>query len=220
DDWAFTPASRLPDGERFRAAEPLRLRCRKCDREEDFPGVFSWDAKKGVMGASDIKPGLMCPHPACGAPYWGAGSEAACVSVLYQKLTLAVRNHLRVYYQTQLRCDDSSCGHRTRSTGVMGVACPCRGCQGRLVQEYSDKALYEQLKYLETLFDVDRAQAKVSERFDLKANDLPVSAEHRQILGLVGRRIRDDVESSGYNWIRPSLWSTVFSSHVVPAAST
>lgn len=43
----------------------------------------------------------------------------------------------------------------------MGVACPGRGCQGRLVQEYSDKALYDQLKFYETLFDVDRAQTKV-----------------------------------------------------------
>lgn len=45
--------------------------------------------------------------------------------------------------------------------GVMGVACLARGCQGRLVQEYSDKAVYDQLKFYETLFDVDRAQAKV-----------------------------------------------------------
>lgn len=43
----------------------------------------------------------------------------------------------------------------------MGVACPGKGCQGRLVQEYSDKALYDQLKFFETLFDVDRARTKV-----------------------------------------------------------
>lgn len=43
----------------------------------------------------------------------------------------------------------------------MGVACPGRGCQGRLVQEYPDKALYDQLKYFETLFDVQRSQDKV-----------------------------------------------------------
>ena len=55
----------------------------------------------------------------------------------------------------------SSCGLRTRSAGVMGVACPARGCQGRLVREYSDKALYDQLKFYETLFDVERAQMKV-----------------------------------------------------------
>lgn len=55
----------------------------------------------------------------------------------------------------------SSCGLRTRSTGVMGVACPGRGCQGRLRREYTDKALYDQLKFYETLFDVDRALTKV-----------------------------------------------------------
>lgn len=54
----------------------------------------------------DPQPGLMCPNAACGAYYWGAGSEAGCVSTLYQRLTLAVRGHLKVYYQTYLRCDD------------------------------------------------------------------------------------------------------------------
>lgn len=59
---------------------------------------------------------------------------------------------------------------------------------------------------------------QVSELFNLKAADLPVSPEHRQILSLVGRRIQDDVTSSGYNWIRPSLWSSVFTSHALPRA--
>lgn len=53
-----------------------------------------------------LQPGLMCPNAACGAYYWGAGSEAACVSTLYQRLTLAIRGHIKVYYQTYLRCDD------------------------------------------------------------------------------------------------------------------
>lgn len=48
----------------------------------------------------------------------------------------------------------------------MGVACPARGCQGRLVREYSDKALYDQLKFYETLFDVERAQTKVKGLFN------------------------------------------------------
>lgn len=57
------------------------------------------------------------------------------------------------------------------------------------------------------------ACTQVSELFNLKEADLPVSPEHKQILSLVGRRIQDDVHSSGYNWIRPSLWSSVFTSH-------
>lgn len=59
---------------------------------------------------------------------------------------------------------------------------------------------------------------KVSELFNFSVEDLPVSSEHRQILSLAGRRIQDDVESSGYNWIRPSLWSSVFTSQVQPRA--
>lgn len=55
DDWAFTPTSRLPDAERFRGVEPLRMTCRACHEQADFQGVFSWDRKKPVNGAGDIQ---------------------------------------------------------------------------------------------------------------------------------------------------------------------
>lgn len=71
------------------------------------------------------------------------------------------------------------------------------------------------LPFFPSSLDVD---TQVSELFNLKVSELAVSAEHRQILSVVGRRIQDDVQSSGYNWIRPSLWSSVFTSHALPRA--
>lgn len=55
DDWAFTPTSRLPDSERFRGVEPLRMTCRSCQEQADFQGVFAWDRKKPVNGPGDIR---------------------------------------------------------------------------------------------------------------------------------------------------------------------
>ena len=55
DDWAFTPTSRLPDTERFRGVEPLRMTCRSCREQADFQGVFAWDRKKPVNGPGDIR---------------------------------------------------------------------------------------------------------------------------------------------------------------------
>ena len=60
DDWAFTPTSRLPDAERFRGVEPMRMTCRACGEETDFQGVFAWDRKKPVNGPSDIKASAAC----------------------------------------------------------------------------------------------------------------------------------------------------------------
>lgn len=55
DDWAFTPTSKLPDAERFRGVEPLKMTCRTCRQQADFQGVFAWDRKKPVNGPADLR---------------------------------------------------------------------------------------------------------------------------------------------------------------------
>lgn len=57
DDWAFTPTSKLPDAERFRGVEPLKMTCRACHQQADFQGVFAWDRKKPVNSPADLKVG-------------------------------------------------------------------------------------------------------------------------------------------------------------------
>lgn len=44
---------------------------------------------------------------------------------------------------------------------IVGLRCTAEACHGRMQQEYSEKDLYVQLKYLESLFDVDRARKKL-----------------------------------------------------------
>lgn len=63
DDWAFTPTSRLPDTERFRGVEPLRMTCRACREQADFQGVFAWDRKKPVNGPADIRVSIRLAPP-------------------------------------------------------------------------------------------------------------------------------------------------------------
>jgi hypothetical protein len=87
--------------------------------------------------------------------------------------------------------------------------------------EFSDKALYEQLKFLESLVDVRRAEGKLK---DLNRNRLahaggPLPAvqyqhalpqSHRLVLDELFGTVSKVVNSSAYNWVRPSLWSAVF----------
>ena len=67
-----------------------------------------------------------------------------------------MRTAQKKYYEHWTRvCDDASCALRTQATRVAAAPerCPARGCRGKLVDEYGAKALYVQLKYLESLFD-------------------------------------------------------------------
>lgn len=48
-------------------------------------------------------------------------------------------------------------GHRCLGPRALGT-----GCNGRMMPEYSERMLYEQLLFLQAVFDVDRAREKVA----------------------------------------------------------
>jgi DNA polymerase alpha subunit A len=116
------------------------------------------------------------------------------------------------YYAGWLRCDDAACGARTRQMSVYGHRCLGPrglglGCLGRMHYEYSEKALYNQLLYLSSLFDVDKAKKA------LGRIGSGMDAEERQKLGVLGDLNRErfgtarDVvqgylERNGRQWVQ------------------
>lgn len=84
----------------------------------------------------------------------------SCYALLSNRLTLAIRENVKRYYDCYLVCDDPSCAKRTMQISLKGLSCLERGCRGRLKQEYDEFALYNQLKYFEALFDVPHYVAK------------------------------------------------------------
>ena len=42
----------------------------------------------------------------------------------------------------------------------LGLSCLGKHCHGRMIQEYDEVSLYNQLKYFETLFDLQRSLTK------------------------------------------------------------
>jgi hypothetical protein len=46
-----------------------------------------------------------------------------------------------------------------------------------------------------------------------------VPLEHRQVFSLLLQQVGGVVKGSAYNWIRPSLWTTVFSKSLGAAAA-
>ncbi|XP_067948026.1 DNA polymerase alpha catalytic subunit-like [Watersipora subatra] len=81
------------------------------------------------------------------------------VSLLKNKLSVAIRSHVAHYYQGWLYCEDSACGHRTRriSLRLYRGRPMCPGCnKAALVQEYTESELYDQLCFYKYLFDVSK----------------------------------------------------------------
>jgi len=195
DEWGFTPKCLIDDSERFKECTPLLLTCTSCDEMNVFPGVF---------GKDGCGSGLYCVN--CGSAFWGRRNGADCYCYISNAISLLIRQCERRYYECYLVCDDATCGRRTLQQSVMGYSCT-ENCHGRMIPEYDDHSLHTQLKYCESLFDFCRATQKRESKTEL------ISAfpdDHKKILALLKQHMENSIRVSGYNWVRPSLWSTFF----------
>ena len=195
DGWGFTPMCLTDDAERFKNCEKLSFACLACGGAFVFTSIFPNSGGCGIA----------CPG--CRSTFWGRRNRGDCYSYMSNRVTMLVRECIKKYYDCYLVCDDHTCSRRTTQQSVLGYACT-ENCHGRMIQEYTDADLHTQLKYLETLFDYDRTVAKkADESFAL--ND-----EHKEVFSLLKQQMTNIVNGSAYNWVRPSLWSTVFGSKV------
>ena len=189
----FVPRSLLPDAERFKDCEKLKITCKLCENTCEFPGIYS------IQNSS----GLTCYS--CGAMYYGLSNAQACYGYLSNSSTLLIRRCVKKYYDCVLKCDDFTCGRTTNQQFINGYKC-IQNCHGRMVQVYNDSALHTQLKYLESLFDIDRKNKDKNTAGTLP----PLPKDHEEIFRLLSKHMGFTIANNGYNWIRPSLWSTLF----------
>lgn len=194
DAWGFTPQCQLEDSERFKGCVPLVVVCSSCNKECSVRSVM--DLQEG---------GTLLNCSQCGSLYFGRNSASDVFCYLSNRITLLVRDCVRKYYDCWLICDDPSCGQRTMQQSVV---CTADNCHGRTKQEFDELALHTQLKYLESLFDVKRYQARKS--VDDKTLLTRLSKDQLEVLRLLREHMSNSVKGSAYNWIRPSLWSALF----------
>ena len=77
------------------------------------------------------------------------------------KLTLDIRQHLKSYYASWLKCEDDACAFRTRRTPLAAVRsggaprCPACGV-GALQPEVTASKLHDQLLFYRFIFDWDK----------------------------------------------------------------
>lgn len=171
DDLEIHPLeSQIPDEVRFSDCTRLSIRCRKCKASSPFEGLVT--SLDHVSAA-----GVACP--ACSA-------VIPTLSIVAQ-VESAVRTQTSRYYEGWLVCDDSQCGNRTRQMSVYGTRCLgpkglARDCLGRMRYEYTEKAIYNQLVYFASLWDVDRARTKATSPTSTTTGDSSsnITAEDRE----------------------------------------
>lgn len=180
--------SQIPDEVRFGDCERLSLRCRKCKSTTPF---------EGLAGGSDCvsASGVVCGN---------CGSAISTLSIVAQ-VEHAIRTQTSRYYEAWLVCDDSQCGNRTRQTSVYGNRCLgpkglARDCLGRMRYEYSEKAIYNQLVYFASLWDVDKARVKAATSEDREK--IITLAEHNRVRFTTIKGVVDKyLDKCGRQWV-------------------
>jgi DNA polymerase alpha subunit A len=200
--------SQIPDSVRFKDALPLRLRCRMCKTSFSFRGMVpatestSGEEKEAVISHD----GLACPNASC-------GKIIPNISIVAQ-MESQIRQHIARFYANVLVCDDPSCGARTRQMSVYGHRCLGprglgHGCLGKMHQEYTEKMLYNQLLFLNRLFDVDTAKDKAEK----EAREGHIAGEKKEkvyVLAEVNRErwetvravVKAYLEKNGRQWVQ------------------
>ncbi|KAK9476142.1 hypothetical protein V1514DRAFT_337844 [Lipomyces japonicus] len=169
--------STIPDNERFQDSERFLISCSSCSNRTEFAGIMN---SKELCTAK----GLECSN--CHASF-------GIASVIAQ-LELNIRKTIVRYYDGWVVCDDSSCGNRTRQISVYGKRCIGRdglakSCRGVMQYEFSDKQLYNQLLYLDSLFNVDKSKGLGDTLVDALAEHN--RTEFETVRGVVNKYLSD-----------------------------
>ncbi|CCH41857.1 DNA polymerase alpha subunit A [Wickerhamomyces ciferrii] len=131
--------STISDAERFKLSKHLYLNC-KCGSHFKFGGIVSSNDYQMTFN------GIQCKK---------CMNQLNTLNVTSQ-LEQRIRSFISKYYQGIVICDDSTCGMITKQISVYGKRCLSNGCKGVMRYQYSDKELYNQLLYFDSLFDVEK----------------------------------------------------------------
>jgi DNA polymerase alpha subunit A len=192
--------SQIPDSQRFNSCSRLYLRCRTCATVFPFLGLCPSQNMQSVSHS-----GITCPNPECGQPLH-------TLSVVAQVESF-IRQYLATYYSGWLVCDDPACTNRTRQMSVYGTRCLgpkglASGCLGKMQWEVREKDVWNQLLYLQSLFDVDRAvkdanTAGSMEREREAREKVKILAEvNRERFGTVRDVVGRWLERNGRQWVQ------------------
>lgn len=196
--------SQIPDHIRFKDCEPLNLLCLGCKQHFDYRG-FNYTPPQGeelLMPLGVLtNNGISCPRAEC--------KKVMSTLTLSAQLETSIRQHTARYYSAWLVCDDVACSNRTRQMSVYGHRCLgpkglAYGCSGRMAFEYSEKALYNQLLFLQGMFDVDKTLEKMAKNAVKNEDGEKVkilAGMNRERFGICREVVRAFLDRSGWGWV-------------------
>jgi DNA polymerase alpha subunit A len=184
--------SQTPDQVRFAACEPLKIVCGQCKETFDFDGLMG--VAKGDTVACKVltdRGSIVCSscESPVGLPY------------LVMQLEATIRKHIARYYQAWTICTEPTCNTSTRLQSINAKRCLVAGCKGKVMLKYSDKELYDQLCYLEAMFDgqryLDKDASSSSPSAAASAEDDPMDLiRSRWLIGSASRRNLDLLQNT------------------------
>jgi DNA polymerase alpha subunit A len=202
----YTPQSSLSDEERFKDVEKLFITCASCNESSEFSGVVRVTLENGVP---IFKSGMCCSNPECNAKNWGEADVMVCMSKVVNKMNIMKKKQQQLYYDGLVRCDDPMCGLETKQLSVYEGCCLKQHCNGRMKTVYDEAALQTQIKYFDSLFDVDHACKQ-----QLKANALLTEKEFmrnvhdKEAFKILHNLSSRSLKRNGYNWIHMDHFCT------------
>lgn len=207
DNEIFPLESQIPEHIRFKDCAPLGLMCLGCRQGFQYRGVTATPQaqEEEEMVASGIltNEGISCPRAECKRVM---GNVSLVAQVESQ-----IRAHTAQYYSGWLVCDEATCGNRTRQMSVYGHRCMgprglAHGCMGRMSFEYSEKALYNQLLFLQRMFDTDKGIEGLTKPMNggggEQTEKQKVLLETNRIRWSTCKRVVDGyLDKSGWGWV-------------------
>lgn len=140
----------LSDEERFKHCDRFRFTC----MNDNCQQVIVMDGPYRKTEAGPILHLEKCPNPQC------AVSPLSYLANIQNRLAVAIRHYIHLYYLNWLVCEDPACTNRTRRLPLwFGRGYPvCNLCgKGLMYREYTDSELYNQLSYFRHIFDLTKA---------------------------------------------------------------
>ncbi|CAG8799543.1 31947_t:CDS:2, partial [Racocetra persica] len=134
-------SSQITDEERFKNVDKLMIKCIHCQQSYAFEGFNS------ITGHLLDETGFYCGNPNC--------MKALPISSILAQLTCSIRLHIKKFYDGWNICEDPTCGYRTRN--ITRKRC-IQGCHGKMLAEFSEYRLFNQLTYYAHLFDVEKIE--------------------------------------------------------------
>jgi DNA polymerase alpha subunit A len=195
----YTPASCLSDEERFKDVQKLFLSCSSCNETSEFAGIVRVTKENGV---TIFKSGMCCPNPQCNANNWGEPDMMSCMAKISNKMKLLKKQQQQEYYDGIVRCDDPMCGLETRQLSVYEGCCLKPHCNGRMKSVYTESTLQTQLKYFDSLFDIDHAckQLLKADAF-LTEKEIMRNVQDKDAFQILHMLSLKSLEKNAFNWV-------------------